>query len=706
VVVEKAHSLMKKQTNPNASLGTLLDIRLERDARRPLFRRLHATLRARILARELPRGARLPSTRDLAERLGISRASVVAAYEQLLAEGFIEGRVGAGSYVAVDVPAERRSAARAVPTAAPPQLSRRTRRMPAAPQPEVPPAVPFETGMVQLDSRLRAAWRAAILAQATQVTTADLRYGDAAGDPKLRAAVADYLRVARGMRAEPDNVLITSGSQQSYDLIIKLLLDPGDPAWVEDPGYPALRAALIASGVRLLPVPVDPEGMDVARAIAEHARARVVFVTPSHHYPTGATLALGRRVQLVEWAERNDAWIVEDDYDGEFRFASAPFSPLQALGRAGRVVYLGTFNKVLFPGLRLGYVVADPGLITALSDRARREADSRCRPRLDALMRVTTTTICGTDVEHILKGEYPVAAGLTIGHEPVGVIEKLGSAVEGYREGQRVIAGAITPSGHSNACLRLPSQDGAGNEARLQGDRRLALRQHDRRLPGRVPARARRHGQPRADPGRPRPTSRCSCAPTSCRPGSRARNAATSASATRWRCSRKGPIGLCATAGARLMGATTIIGVETVPARIEMARGWARTTSSISRKVDPVDEIMRLTDGRGVDVAIEALGTQETFEAALRVPAARRHALEPRRLFGRSQDPARRLRGRARRPHDRHHALPGRQGADAPADGRHRLGPARSEAARHAPLQARRHREGLRSLRATSATAC
>jgi GntR family transcriptional regulator / MocR family aminotransferase len=261
--------------------------------------------------------------------------------------------------------------ARSVPKATARRLSLRTHRMPAPAQPEMPAAVPFETGMVQLDSRMRAAWRAAVLAQAAQVTTADLRYGDAAGDPDLRAAVADYLRVARGMRAEPDNVLITSGSQQGYDLIIKLLLDPGEPVWVEDPGYPALRTALIAAGARLLPVPVDREGMDVAHAIAAHARAKVVFATPSHHYPTGATLALARRVQLVEWAERNDAWIVEDDYDGEFRFSSAPFSPLQALGGAGRVIYLGTFNKVLFPGLRLGYVLAEPALIAALAAERR-----------------------------------------------------------------------------------------------------------------------------------------------------------------------------------------------------------------------------------------------------------------------------------------------------------------------------------------------
>jgi GntR family transcriptional regulator/MocR family aminotransferase len=367
---------MSNQTNSDhaASWAPVLEIALDAADDRPLFRRLHAALRARILARDLPRGTRLPSTRGLAARLGISRASVVAAYDQLTAEGFLEGRVGAGSYVAVDVPADAAVMPYAVARASRPPLAARRRRIEGAapkPQPAMPAGVPFESGMVQVDARMRAAWRSTVIAQAGQIADDDLRYGDPRGDPTLRAAIADYLRVARGMRADRERVLITTGSQQSYDLLIKLLLDPGDQVWVEDPGYPALRAALIAAGARLMPVAVDRDGMDVAGAIARRRAARLVFVTPSHHYPTGATLALARRVQLVEWAERSGAWIVEDDYDGEFRFARAPLSPLHALGGGARVIYLGTFNKVLFPGLRLGYVLAEPELVAALAAERR-----------------------------------------------------------------------------------------------------------------------------------------------------------------------------------------------------------------------------------------------------------------------------------------------------------------------------------------------
>jgi len=358
---------MPNPASRRASRSDLLELQLDRDAAMPLFRQLHAALRAAILTRRLPVATRLPATRDLAARLGISRASVVAAYEQLLAEGFIAGRIGAGSYVAIDVPpvATRVGAA---PTAL--RLSTRSQRLAKtirSPPRTEPAGQPFETGMVQLDARLRAAWRQAALRHVAALDPLHLRYGDPHGLPELRTLVADHLRVTRATRGDAASVLLTTGSQQSYDLLLKLMLDPGDTVCIEDPGYPALRAALTAAGMRLAPVPVDRDGFDVERAIARAPRPKAIFVTPSHHYPTGATLALARRVQLIEWAERTGAWIIEDDYDGEFRFTGAPLSSLQGLDRGGRVAYLGTLNKALFPGLRLGYVLAAPALIERLA---------------------------------------------------------------------------------------------------------------------------------------------------------------------------------------------------------------------------------------------------------------------------------------------------------------------------------------------------
>ena len=350
-----------------ASWSDLLELQLDPNAAVPLFRQLHGALRAAILTRRLPFATRLPATRDLATRLEISRASVVAAYEQLLAEGFIAGRIGSGSYVAVDVPA---LAARigAVPSEL--RLSTRGQRLAKtarAPMRAAPAGQAFETGMVQLDARLRAAWRKCVLRHVAALDPQHLHYGDPLGHDELRALIADYLRVSRATQGDAASVLVTTGSQQSYDLLIKLLLDPGDTVWVEDPGYPALRAALMAAGARLAPVPVDRDGFDVARAIARAPRPKAIFVTPSHHYPTGAMLALARRVQLIEWADKTGAWIIEDDYDGEFRFTGAPLSSLQGLDRSGRVAYLGTFNKALFPGLRLGYILAAPILVERLA---------------------------------------------------------------------------------------------------------------------------------------------------------------------------------------------------------------------------------------------------------------------------------------------------------------------------------------------------
>ncbi len=316
---------------------------------------------------------------------------------------------------------------------------------------------------------------------------------------------------------------------------------------------------------------------------------------------------------------------------------------------------------------------------------------------LDALIRVTTTTICGTDV-HILKGEYPVERGLTIGHEPVGIIEKLGSAVQGYQEGQRVIAGAICPSGHSNACLcGLHSQDGAGTK---HGFKPLGGWRFGNTIDGAqaeyllVPD-AMANLSPIPDGLEDEQVLMCPDIMSTGFSGAESGRVRIGDTVAVF---AQGPIGLCATAGARLMGATTIIGVEAVPARQEIARRMGADHVVDFTKGDPVDEIMRITDGRGVDVAIEALGRQETFEGALRVlrPGGTLSSLGV--YSGDLKLPLGAVPGRARRPHDRHHPLPRRQGTHAPADGDDRVRAARHPPAGHAPLQARADRRGLRPL--------
>jgi GntR family transcriptional regulator/MocR family aminotransferase len=194
-----------------------------------------------------------------------------------------------------------------------------------------------------------------------------LDYGDPLGFMPLREAIATYLREARAVRCEAGQVMVVSGSQHGLDLATRLLLDPGDRVWLEDPGYLGARGALMAAGARLVPVPVDGEGLEVARGIRVAPDARLAYVTPSHQYPLGVTMSLARRLALLEWARARRAWIVEDDYDSEYRYTGRPLASLQGLDRHGRVIYVGTFSKVLFPALRLGYVVVPPALVDAFA---------------------------------------------------------------------------------------------------------------------------------------------------------------------------------------------------------------------------------------------------------------------------------------------------------------------------------------------------
>ncbi|MDO9708675.1 MocR-like pyridoxine biosynthesis transcription factor PdxR [Paracraurococcus lichenis] len=319
----------------------------------PVLRQLYLALRGAILSGALPPGARLPPTRALAQQLGLARNTVVVAYEQLLAEGFVEGRVGAGTHVSRDLPE--------APEPPPPA--------PPVPPPVEGPALddlstrPFNTGRTGWDDRSQRVWRRLTLKRLAAPDPAMFGYGDPSGSRALRVAIADYLRAARAVRCDPDQVVVTTGAQQAIDLVLRVLLRPGDPVWLEDPCYPALRTALAAAGARLVPVPVDAQGLDVAAGIAAAPEARLAYVTPSSQYPLGSVLSMARRLELLAWARRTGAFLLEDDYDSEFRYAGRPLASLQGIDEAGRVIYVGTFSKVLFPGLRLGYCVLPPALL-------------------------------------------------------------------------------------------------------------------------------------------------------------------------------------------------------------------------------------------------------------------------------------------------------------------------------------------------------
>ncbi len=366
---------------------------IELDRRQGLSLQLYQALRQRVLDGRLSSGTRLPASRDLALALTISRNSVVRAYDQLYAEGFIESRVGDGTYVA-QLP-QRLSPANVLSTklstgfstGLSPGLSTKPAVLPGfssskvihssalerldrhylpAPASGAPKA--FRVGVPAFDlfpfevwAKLNAAfWRNPDLEQ--------LCYGDPAGDMRLREMIAAYLRNSRGLQCRAEQIVITSGAQQGISLCAQLLVEPGAGVAVENPGYRAAGHAFAIAGARLHGVAVDSEGLDCA-ALARLSDCRLAYVTPSHQYPTGVIMSLARRLELLAWAERSGGWIVEDDYDGEYRFSGAPLAPLAALDRQGRVLYVGTFGKVAFPALRLGYLVLPPTLVDAFSRR-------------------------------------------------------------------------------------------------------------------------------------------------------------------------------------------------------------------------------------------------------------------------------------------------------------------------------------------------
>jgi GntR family transcriptional regulator/MocR family aminotransferase len=353
----------------------------------PTYRALYERIRDGILSGKLAPAARLPSTRALAGELGVARGTVEAAYERLVAEGFVIGRGAAGSRVNPQLDAARLGAAAKVfPSAShrtaggSPDASVVSAGKVAAPHPEENPShipmsasgmpFPLQNGMPALDEFPRKLWARLAARHARHLAPESLHYQDAAGWAPLREAIAGYLAIARGIRCEPGQIVVTAGYQGALALIARVLLRPGDAIWCEDPGYFRAREALRMAGATLVPVPVDREGLDVAAGEQAAPHARLAIVTPSHQSPLSVTLPLARRLALLAWAQARDAWIVEDDYDSEFRYTGAPLPALKSLDGGERVLYAGSFSKVLFPALRLGYLVVPPALCDTFAANA------------------------------------------------------------------------------------------------------------------------------------------------------------------------------------------------------------------------------------------------------------------------------------------------------------------------------------------------
>ena len=353
----------------------LAAIPLERASSTPLFRQLYQQMKDAILSGDIAPSARLPATRELGRLLQVSRQTVLAAYEQLMAEGYLEGAVGKGTFVSASLPAAARKAGGkaadeedAVPPLVRP-LSARGEAMAAAMarvRHHDGPLRTFRISMPGLDLFPFEVWRK-LEARHWRRRQVPLGYGGPAGHAPLRELLCAYLQASRGVRCAPEQIVITTGSQQALYLLAQLLLAPGEGVWLESPGYQGALAPFAVAGAKICPVPVDAEGMHVAYAAARYPDARMAFATPSHQLPLGVTMSLARRLELLRWAQAKRAWIVEDDYDSEYRYTGPPLASLQSLDRTGCVIYVGTLSKVLFPALRLGYIVAPPALAEPLA---------------------------------------------------------------------------------------------------------------------------------------------------------------------------------------------------------------------------------------------------------------------------------------------------------------------------------------------------
>ncbi|HEU4332699.1 MAG TPA: PLP-dependent aminotransferase family protein [Lapillicoccus sp.] len=341
-----------------------MDLHLSLDPQLPIAQQVFEQIQDAVLGGRLTAGAALPSSRALAESLGVSRNTVTTALDHLIAEGYLEARPGVGTFVSTAV--RPRTAPLAVPSAL------HSRPWWEAESWGIPPSLmrsfdyDFRPGLPDPSSFPFPTWRR-LVTRAIRRSAEDGRYADPQGLEALRASIARHLAVSRGLRVGPEHVIVTNGVQQAVSLLSAVLVGPGDVVAVEDPGYPPARRAMESTGARVVGVPVDGEGLVVDRLPSE---ARFVYVTPAHQFPLGVRMSLRRRLALLDWAGRHDAAVVEDDYDSDFRYRGRPIETLHSLDSSGRVVYVGSFSKTMLPSLRLGYCVAPPGLVGPLT-RAR-----------------------------------------------------------------------------------------------------------------------------------------------------------------------------------------------------------------------------------------------------------------------------------------------------------------------------------------------
>ncbi|WP_130620967.1 PLP-dependent aminotransferase family protein [Dyella amyloliquefaciens] len=355
----------------HASASFLPPVAIDPDSGMPMYQQLSDWFRRAILDGHLRPGQRVPSTRHLAGELNISRIPVLSAYDQLLAEGYLETFTGSGTCVARAIPSgapggrRLRSASNGESVGAARRIARRAAQLHGPEQTWLDSLGAFRVGMPALDRFPTAIWARLVNRHARQLTVEQMSYADPAGHGPLREAIATYLGASRAVRCDASQVLITTGSQQALQICAHVLLDAGDRVWMEDPGYPGAHQAFRTAGAQMVPVPVDGDGIDVEEGMRRARGARAVYISPSHQFPLGTTMTASRRMQLLSWAERDDAWIIEDDYDSEYRFGGKPVASLQGLDTAGRVIYLGTFSKVMYPSLRVGYMVVPKDLVPA-----------------------------------------------------------------------------------------------------------------------------------------------------------------------------------------------------------------------------------------------------------------------------------------------------------------------------------------------------
>jgi GntR family transcriptional regulator/MocR family aminotransferase len=417
----------------------------------PLYLQIATRLRSAIATGALSSGARLPSARTLSAQLGVARGTVDAAYDLLAGEGAIEPRGAAGTIISVRLNELARAPAQRTLGLARP-------RVVALAEP-----LPFQRGLPALDAFPRKLWSALTAKAARAMPEADLAYPDVCGAMALREEIVAYLGLARGIVCAPHQVLVTPGYQGALTLVRQVLLRAGDAVWLEDPGHPQAFQAMEIGGASLVPVPVDGEGMRVAAGIAAAPKARLAVVTPTHQSPLGVSLSLPRRLALLAWAEEARAWVLEDDYDAEFRYTGPSPPSLKSLDRGERVLFAGSFSKTLFPGLRLGYLVVPDALVETMARAAR--LITRGPPLLE--QNVTAAFMAGGHfARHVkrMRGLYKrrraALAEALAGHFPVelaaGGMHLLVRLPEGVDDGdvaRRALAVGLAPMGLSGLSI-------------------------------------------------------------------------------------------------------------------------------------------------------------------------------------------------------------------------------------------------------------